>query len=273
MLAKSSRQSPLWQRLSAQFVAMVALSGLAGVPTVALGQQIVSPAPTVTYSTPSIASICQQAVRDLLQQEPELVTNALRQAQAKETTARQLAAARTIKSSADAAALDDQVPSIGPKDGKIVVEFFDYNCHFCKAFADQTATPLNRSRRDIRWVFIYTPILGSGSQRLAQFAAAAQLQGKFPEAHVFLMGQKETYGTAEQADGLRDALVQAAGLDRMKFYQALEDGTAKAIVDHHWAIVMQAGITGTPTLVAGGTVVPGFISLAQFADLLAPKGH
>ncbi|MGQ3230153.1 MAG: DsbA family protein [Blastomonas fulva] len=221
---------------------------------------------TVVYpqspDSSGLRAIVQDAVRELLQKEPELVANALRADQARQEQQAKDAQAASAQAAVQAAArakIDPKVPSIGPADGKTVVEFFDYNCGYCKTFAAQTVVGVQAARKDVRWAFVYTPILGAGSKRLAEFAAAAQLQGQFEAAHDYLLGLKQTFASSEAADGIREELIVAASLDREQFEKALQSGEARAIVDHHMAYATQARISGTPVLVTGTTYVPGFV--------------
>src|SRR3546814_12340590 len=69
----------------------------------------------------------------------------------------------------------DLVATVGNPAGKPIIEFFDYNCGFCKRFHSETATPL-LAAGDVKMILVHTPILGPGSERLAEFAAAANLQ-------------------------------------------------------------------------------------------------
>jgi protein-disulfide isomerase len=221
---------------------------------------------TVVYPQQPDASglraIVQDAMRELLIKEPELIANALQAAQSKqaqEAQAAQVAAAQAAVQAAGRAKIDPKVPSIGPDDGKMVVEFFDYNCGHCKNFASQTYVGVNTARKDVRWAFVYAPVLGEGSVRLAEFAAAAQLQGKFELVHHYLLAQQQSFTTAEAADAIRKQLIAATGLDRARFDAALKSGEARAIIDHHRTFLEQAQLKGTPMIVTGTTYIPGFV--------------
>lgn len=235
--------------------------GLASWSCVAAAQTL-----TVVYpqgpDASGLRAIVQDAMRELLINEPELVANALQAVQAKQAKqaeAAQIAAAQAAVQTAGRAKLDPLVPSIGPSDGKMVVEFFDYNCGHCRNFAAQTFVGVQSARKDVRWVFVYAPVLGEGSYRLAEFAAAAQLQGKFEPVHHFLLARQEVLSTADAAEGIRSQLIEATGLDQSRFDAALRSGEAKAIVEHHRSFVEQAQLKGTPMIVTGTTYIPGFV--------------
>src|SRR3546814_8646407 len=93
---------------------------------------------------------------------------------------------------------DAEVATVGNPAGKPIIEFFDYNCGFCKRFHSETATPL-LAAGDVKMILVHTPILGPGSERLAEFAAAANLQGKFEGAHHFLIQRSEEHTSELQS--------------------------------------------------------------------------
>lgn len=234
----------------------------AGLGSCAVQAQTLTVVYPQTPDTTGLRSVVQDAMRELLQKEPELVANALRadqEKQAKLAETAQAASAKAAVQAATRAKKDPKMPSIGPADGVAVVEFFDYNCGYCKTFAAQTFVGVQAARKDVRWVFVYAPILGGGSQRLAEFAAAAQLQGRFEATHDYLIGLKQTLSSPDAAEGIRQDLIAAAGLDKAKFDQALKSGQAKAIIDHHMTYVAESRLTGTPMLVTGTTFVPGYV--------------
>src|SRR3546814_17086582 len=54
---------------------------------------------------------------------------------------------------------DAEVATVGNPAGKPIIEFFDYNCGFCKRFHSETATPL-LAAGDVKMILVHTPILG-----------------------------------------------------------------------------------------------------------------
>jgi protein-disulfide isomerase len=208
-------------------------------------------------------------IQDALTRHPEYVGTALQALQ--ETAQRRQQDDLTATAGPVARAIlkgDPLIPSIGPASATPVVELFDYNCGFCKAFSSRTAEPMLAQKR-IRLLLVLTPILGPGSKRMAQFAAAAQIQGRFEQAHRFLILQHAP--KLEDADALRAQLVREAGLDPVRFEHALSDGSADRIVEHGYLLAMKSGLTGTPLIYAGGHALPGAIPTEQLAALIRAR--
>src|SRR3546814_18991322 len=104
-------------------------------------------------------------------------------------------------------------------------------------------------------ILVHTPILGPGSERLAEFAAAANLQGQFEGAHHFLI-QHNARDVAE-ADKLIPEHVTAAGHDRAKFDRSLNDGSAKRQLEQNHRLSISAGVEATHNI---------YVDKTQLAD-------
>lgn len=208
----------------------------------------------------------ESQIRAILEANPEIVVNALNKHQANQQRQQAEQLATTARPIAEALIKGDtQVAVVGNPEGKPIVEFFDYNCGFCKRFHNETATPL-LAAGDVKLILVHTPILGPGSERLAEFAAAAHLQNKFEGAHHFLI--KHNARDAAEADKLIPELVAAAGLDRAKFDRALNDGAAKRQVEHNTQLSINAGVAGTPMIYANGQAMPGAVPLEDLKRIL-----
>ena len=213
-------------------------------------------------------NVTEDQIRAVLMKNPQIVVDALNAAQRSEQDNRVkqlLATAKPVSERIIAG--DKQVAFIGNQKGKPIVEYFDYNCHFCKQFGKDTATPLLAKDKNIKILLVHTPILGPGSERMAEFAAAAQIQGKFEKAHEFLIAQNAR--TLEDADKLQAGLISAAGLDKAAFEKSLGNGTAKAIVEHNSKLSQEAGVSGTPMIYVNGKVAPGAIPLGPLEAYIA----
>jgi len=145
-------------------------------------------------------------------------------------------------------------PSIGPDDADVtIVEFFDYNCGYCKrALPDVQA--IAASDKKVRFVFKEMPILGPTSGTAAQWALAAKRQDKYFEYHTALMefkGQKEEKQLAKIAKDL--------GLDVEKMKKDASSDEVQAEIDADVELARTIGINGTPAFIVEETLYPGYI--------------
>lgn len=147
-------------------------------------------------------------IADYLMKNPEIVRDALEELDRK-------AERQAIAAVYDAIESDKRDVVIGPKNAKVtIIEFFDYNCGFCKRSTDWVGDVMKKHPKDVRVVFKELPILDgrTGTSRMAAKAAlAAHKQNKYTEMHFALM----------EATGLSEERVQKfakdAGLNMSKF--------------------------------------------------------
>ena len=144
-----------------------------------------------------------------------------------------------------------------------VVEFFDYNCPYCKRAAADVKTLLENDE-DVRVVYREWPILGDGSVFAARAALAAREQGLYDEMHNALMGLQ---GRADEASVM--AAARGVGLD---IDQLIADMDSDAVNEHLQAsqtLARALGFTGTPSFVIGTELVPGAVPLADLEQFVA----
>lgn len=157
---------------------------------------------------------------------------------------------------------DDNAPVLGNLDGSItVVEFFDYNCPYCKRAMGPIKELLAADTR-VRLIYREWPILGQDSLVAARYALAAREQGAYEEMHWMLMG-------AERANR-QSALAAASelGLDLEKLEKDME---APEVVEHIQKSMELAdafGIRGTPAFIVGDNLAPGFVTLDRLQAMV-----
>lgn len=206
-----------------------------------------------------------ERVRAYLLANPEVVIEAAQLYQQKQQAAQAEAVKRTIKSKADELLRDPADPVAGDETGDVtVVEFFDYNCKYCRAVAPTVAELLASDPR-LRLVHKEFPILGEGSAAAARVALAAARQdtAKYRELHRALMG------ASRSVDG-ESALKAAAelGLNADRLRRDMADPAIAASIARNQALAAELGINGTPAFVIGDQVVPGAAERAALEDLV-----
>jgi protein-disulfide isomerase len=166
----------------------------------------------------------------------------------------------------DAVLRDPEIPALGNPQGDLtVVEYFDYQCPYCKKLAPEI-TQLIHEDGKIRLVLKDWPIFGAVSKSAAQLALAAKYQNKYQEAHDALIGATERLSETNIPD-----LLAKAGVDVEKAKQDLQ-AHQKTIDDLLFRNDDQAdafGFEGTPSFIVGFFRVPGAVEMNVFKQIIA----
>jgi protein-disulfide isomerase len=193
-------------------------------------------------------------IKDYLVNNPEVLRDAI---EALDKHDKEVAAAEQKKVVVDqAGALFSskfQATIGNPKANATLVEFFDYNCHFCKG-----ALP------DVTKLIKDYPVLGPGSVEAAKVASAArnQLPGdKFWPFHAKLLASHGPVGKNEALAVARDM-----GLDMDRLAKDMDSPDVKAGLDEVMQLADSLQINGTPTFVVGQDVVVGAVGYDQLKD-------
>ena len=145
-----------------------------------------------------------------------------------------------------------QSPVAGDPNGDItVVEFFDYNCGYCKRGLPEVQKLIESDKR-VRMVFKELPILSKGSEEAAKAAFAAKAQGKYWEFHQAMLSNK---GQANEASSLKTA--ETLGLDMAKFKADMASPAIEAELEKVKELAKKMGINGTPHFLVGDKSIPG----------------
>ncbi|HEX3506565.1 MAG TPA: DsbA family protein [Xanthobacteraceae bacterium] len=168
--------------------------------------------------------------------------------------------------SRDAVLRDPEIPALGnPKGDLTIVEFFDYQCPYCKKLAPEIAQVI-REDGNIRLVLKDWPIFGEVSKSAAQLALAAKYQDKYEQAHDALIGATEKLTTANIAD-----LLTKAGIDIDKARQDLQahQKTIDDLLARNGDQADAFGFQGTPGFIVGFFRVPGVVEMKVFKQIIA----
>jgi protein-disulfide isomerase len=168
--------------------------------------------------------------------------------------------------SRDAVLRDPEIPALGNPQGDLtVVEYFDYQCPFCKKLAPEIAQVV-RDDGKIRLVLKDWPIFGAVSKSAAQLALAAKYQNKYQEAHDALIGAKQKLSEANILE-----LLATAGVDVEKAKQDLQahQKTIDDLLMHNNAQADAFGFQGTPGFIVGFFRVPGVVEMKVFKQIIA----
>ena len=203
-------------------------------------------------------------VREYLLSHPELLLEVQQALDAKQKEEQKVAQKAIIDGAHDKIYRSAHDGIVGNPDGKVtIVEFFDYNCGYCKrAVEDMQA--LTAADPDLRFVLKEFPILGPDSQKASVVSMAFHnlMPEKYSEFHNQLLSGP---GRAGDANAIRIAV--SLGADEAKLRQAMKDPKITDIFNETYDLANKLAITGTPSYVVGNEVVFG----AQGLDVLNEK--
>jgi protein-disulfide isomerase len=162
-----------------------------------------------------------------------------------------------------------QVVLGNPQGNVTMVEFFDYNCGFCKrALPDMVE--LLKTDGNLKFVLKEFPVLGEGSVEAARVAVAARMQDtsgkKYIEFHQKLLGGR---GQADKAHAL--AVAKEVGFDMGRLEKDMGSDEVKKTIDENLKLADALGVNGTPSYVVGSEVVVGAVGLDALKEKIAAE--
>jgi protein-disulfide isomerase len=202
--------------------------------------------------TPAQRKEIEAIIKDILINNPEVLLEAQNALEAKMDKIQADRMAVAIKEHAGELYRPAGSPVVGNVKGDVpVIEFFDYNCGYCKkAFLD--LAKLMEKDKQVRVILKELPILAKGSEEAARAALAAKMQGKYWEFHRAML---ESQGQANEASALR--IAEKLGLDMARLKKDMTSAEVKKEIDDTRQLASKMGIQGTPHFIVGDRIIPG----------------
>jgi protein-disulfide isomerase len=199
-------------------------------------------------------------VRNYLLAHPEVLEEAMAELNKRQTAAEAEKQKASVAANAETIFNSPRGVVLGNKDGDVsFVEFFDYNCGYCKrAMADML--DLMKTDPKLKVVLKEFPVLSQGSVEAAQVAVAVRMQDpggkKYLDFHQKLLGGR---GAADKARAM--AAAKDAGLDTARIEKDLASPEVRATIEENFKLAEAMGMNGTPSYVIGKQIVVGAIGL------------
>jgi protein-disulfide isomerase len=194
----------------------------------------------------------ERIVRDYIMANPEILPEAMDVLRGREV-------AKVVKSNRKAIEAPFSGAWEGAADADVtVVQFFDYNCGFCRSSMADIDKLIAADKR-VRVVYREFPVLGPDSTRAALVSLAAAKAGKYAAFHraVYAAGQPEPRAVERIAKGLGIDIAFAA------------DPAAQAELDANFGLARPLGMSGTPSWVIGDKVLSGAVGYDALKEAVA----
>jgi protein-disulfide isomerase len=204
-------------------------------------------------------------IREYLLENPEIMIEVQQALEQKQQSEQQARAGETIANAQDAIFNAPTDIALGNPDGDVtVVEFFDYNCGFCKrAHADMQA--ILASDGDVRFVLKEFPILGPDS--LAAHRVSMAVRKVAPESY----GEfQDALMQAERAtEEVALAIASEMDIAEDRLVVEMNDPAIENEIRDTYQLADALGITGTPSYVVGDEAVFGALGAEVLSEKIA----
>jgi protein-disulfide isomerase len=208
----------------------------------------------------------EKIVREYLLKNPEIIEQAIVELRKRQEQAESSARTQAIASNRELLQNSPRGVVVGnPKGNVTLVEFFDYNCGYCKRALEDVST-LIKTDPNLKVVLKELPILSPGSVEAARVSIAVRMQdpSKYWAFHRALLSGR---GEANMARAL--AAAQAAGLDVERIKKDLTNPEVDATLAESEQLAKALAIGGTPSYVLADTLIPGALPAERLAMAIA----
>jgi len=210
----------------------------------------------------------ERRVHAYLLDHPEVIVESMKRLEARQGEQQETEVQAVLKARAEEVFRDADSPVGGNPDGNVtLVEFFDYNCPYCRQMVPvmmqaETADP------QLRVVYKEFPILGPNSTLAAKAALAAHKQGKYVAFHRALY---QVRGAVDSSKVMEVAATVGLGVERLK--ADMEDPAIAALLAKNLALARALRIDGTPGFVAGHQILRGATDLKALQAFIQEARH
>ncbi|WP_439925467.1 DsbA family protein [Nitrobacter sp. JJSN] len=207
----------------------------------------------------------EQIVKNYLLAHPEVLEEVSAELSKRQAAAEALKHEAAVTQNADTIFSSPRGVTLGNKNGDVTfVEFFDYNCGYCKrAMTDML--DLLKADPKLKVVLKEFPVLGPGSVEAAQVAVAVHMQDpggkKYLDFHQRLLGGR---GQADKAHAL--AAAKESGLDMTRIEKDMSSPEVRATLEENFKLAEAMGMNGTPSYVIGKQVVVGAVGIENLKE-------
>jgi len=158
-------------------------------------------------------------------------------------------------------------PFAGNPQGTLtIVEYYDYQCHYCKA-SEAGLEQLLQSDRTVKIIFKDFPKLGPMSATLAMGTLAAQRQGadKYLALHQMLLKPQTVVANEDAFYELAGSL----GFDVVRLKKDMVDPVITNQITNNILVGKSIGVQMTPTFIVNGHFVPGGHDYNEMQQIIA----
>jgi protein-disulfide isomerase len=222
--------------------------------------------PSVAQQAPAAFTDAQKAainamIKDYLLKNPEVIQEAMTELDRRQKEAERESRAKLVSDKASPLfTAKHNVPFGNPKGDVTIVEFFDYNCGFCRRSLADLQKFISEDK-NIRIITKDFPVLGPESVEAATVAMAARQQlspEKMLSFHAKLLSNRGKVGRQQALDAAKEA-----GADMTRLQKDMESPEIGQAIEQNVQLADALGLTGTPSYIVGDDVVVGAVGFPE----------
>lgn len=199
----------------------------------------------------------ENIVREYILTHPEIIPEAVNRLQTREVTSLINQNRREIETPFKGA-------WAGARNGDVtLVEFFDYNCPYCRLSYPDVERLLKEDKR-LKVVYRDLPVLGEASREAAMASLSAAEQGKYRRFYTWMFKDRARVSTQKTIQGVR-----ASGLNEVKTATDMKTARFKAEIEKNLKLGSALGLTGTPSYVVGDRILSGAVGYDELKKAIA----
>src|SRR5215475_1113942 len=236
---------------------MLSLRRLTVAAAACLAIGMVAPAAAQGFSDAQRSEV-EGIIKDYLLKHPEILQDAMAELEKRQQVAEAEKSKVAVKEHKQLLFSSPRQVTLGNLQGDVtLVEFFDYNCGYCKRALSDLMN-LMKADPKLKVVLKEFPVLGPGSVEAAQVAAAVRMQDhggkKYLDFHQKLLGGR---GQADRARAL--AVAKEVGIDMTRLEKDMASDEVRTQLEESMKLADKLGLNGTPSYVVGSNVVVGAV--------------
>ena len=227
-----------------------------------------APAPVSMPAPKAVATkMDDKAFAELVKKNTQVIIDSVNAYYQKQQAAKKAAAPKVADAAMIKEITEDKTNTVlgNPKGSFVMIEFFDYNCGYCKMMNKKMAEAIKKSD-NIRWILMDTPIFGEKSEVISRYALAAGKQGKFEAFHAALADAKD-----KTEAGLKE-IGKTVGLDVAKLEKDANSDAIKKKLTANREYTKKLQMGGVPMFIIDGQIQGGAFQDEQMNEYIK-KAH
>jgi len=212
--------------------------------------------------SPGQVAAVEALVHDYLRDHPEVVNDALKKLVQQQRAAEEERRKLNIRALAKELKDDPGSPVANAGGDVTIVEFFDYECPYCKAMAPKLHDLIDKDKK-VRFVFKEYPVLGPISDYAARAALASRNQDKYLEFHFAMMAVR-----GQMNEDMVLATAKEVGIDIERLQMDMTATEIDDIIKRNKRLAEGINIQGTPNFIVEETLIPGAVDISYIKELI-----